>query len=329
MPEFAATVRRIAVVRPNHRLGNAVLLTPFVRALETRFPASRIELITTGSAAESVFRQFRQVVAVHSFPARSFRDPLGVARTLSALKWPYYDLAVDPITRSRSGRFILGWLRARERIGYRWNNFLRDRMLTYSADPKGCPRHFADRPLYLLQRDFLSGQNAIDVNRCVDLRLTPAELHAGAQRLRSITGGSQRVCVGIFANATGQKCFPPEWWRRVLKSLRREMPGLAFVEFVPVDQRPRLGGDIAALYTPDLRLLAATMAATAVLLTGDCGVMHLADAGGARVVGLFRTSDPSRYGPSGPQSTAIVAREKCADELALRLARSLRPRFTA
>jgi ADP-heptose:LPS heptosyltransferase len=312
-PEFAATVRRIAVVRPNHRLGNAVLLTPFMRELESRFPASHIELITTGFAAQSVFQQFPQVTAVHSFPARSFRDPLGVSRLLLALKFRSYDLAIDPITRARGGRFILGWLRSRERVGFRWNLSSRDRMLTHAVEPAGHPRHFAETPLFLLQ----DGQRV--GSRRLDLRLTAAELRAGARRLGGVIGPAARPCIGVFANATGDKCFPPEWWRRVLLSLRRKAPGMLVVEFVPADGRPRLGGDIPALFTPDLRLLAATMSATSVLLTGDCGVMHLADAGGARVVGLFKTSEPSRYGPSGPESTALWARDQSADEIGQRL----------
>jgi ADP-heptose:LPS heptosyltransferase len=317
-PDLASTVHRIAVVRPNHRLGNAVLLTPFVRALESRFPASRIELITTGSAAQSVFQQFPRVTAVHSFPARSFRDPLGVSQMLLALKFRSYDLAIDPIMRARGGRFILGWLRSRERVGFRWNSSSRDRMLTHAVEPTGSPKHFAETPLFLLQ-DGRRSEAASIRNRRLDLRLTAAERCAGVRRLGSVIGSGTRPCIGVFANATGDKCFPPEWWRRVLLAMRRKAPGMAVVEFVPADRRPRLGGDIPALFTPDLRLLAATMSATTVLLSGDCGVMHLADAGAARVVGLFRTSDPSRYGPSGPGSTALWAKDQCADELGQRL----------
>ncbi len=324
-PELAASVRRIAVVRPNHRLGNAVLLTPLVRELEACFPESCIELITTGSAARSVFRQFSRVTAVHSFPARSYRDPLGVAQMLLMLKCRSYDLAIDPMTRSRSGRFVLGWLRSRERIGFRWHSILRDRMLTHAVDPVGIPAHFAATPLSLLPDDRQRGEVANVGSRRLDLRLTPAERRAGALRLGDSVAAAHRPCLGIFANATGDKCFPPDWWHRVLYSLRRKNPGLALVEFVPADRRPRLGGEIPALLTADLRLLAATMSATSALLSGDCGIMHLADAAGARVVGLFRTSDPSRYGPSGPESTSLWVKDQCADDVA----RQLRGIFTS
>jgi len=37
------------------------------------------------------------------------------------------------------------------------------------------------------------------------------------------------------------------------------------------------------------------------------------------VVGLFRTSEPSRYGPSGPGSTALWARDQSADDIGQRL----------
>ncbi len=311
--------RSIAVVRPNHRLGNTVLLTPLVSELEARFPDSRIEIITTGSAAHAVFRQFKQVTAVHSFPARSFRDPVGVSHMLVAVKRRSYDLAIDPITHTRGGRFVLGWVRSRERIGFRWNRNLRDRMLTHAIDPVGAPAHFAQVPLYLLQGS-LRRSDAMSVERRrLDLRLTPAERRAGEQRLAGSVGSSERPCIGIFANATGPKCFPPEWWRRVLQSLRRQAPALSLLEFIPLDRRPRLAGAVPGVFTEDLRLLAATMSATSLLVTADCGVMHLADAGGAHVAGLFRVSDPSRYGPTGPGSVAIWAKEDSADDVAVRL----------
>src|SRR6476661_5387684 len=50
-PETSAkpeTVRRIIVLRPNHRIGNTLLLTPLMQELEARFPQARIELVTAG-----------------------------------------------------------------------------------------------------------------------------------------------------------------------------------------------------------------------------------------------------------------------------------------
>ncbi|WP_254427179.1 hypothetical protein [Rhodanobacter sp. C01] len=38
---------RILLLRPNHRLGNTLLLTPLLIELEQRYPGAEIDLITT------------------------------------------------------------------------------------------------------------------------------------------------------------------------------------------------------------------------------------------------------------------------------------------
>jgi len=167
-------VRRIAVLRPNHRLGNTLLLTPLVRELEARFPDAEIELVAAGVAAGAVFRQFTQVTAVHAFPAASYRHPSQVLSLLLTLKRRSFDMAIDPIPQSRSGRFLLGMIRARERVGYRWGVPGRDRMLTHAVDPATAPSHCAESPVHLLHAAYFP--DAVrDANRAgltLDLRLT-------------------------------------------------------------------------------------------------------------------------------------------------------------
>jgi heptosyltransferase III len=151
MLEPAAPVRRIVVVRPNHRLGNTLLLTPLIQELEAHFPAAEIELVGGGRAGRAVFQQFPQVTTLHSFPAKSYNNPGQVMKLLLALRERSYDLAIDPIPRSRSGRFLLSLVRARVRIGYRWGVRIRDAMLTHAVNPELAPVHCAHSPLYLLR----------------------------------------------------------------------------------------------------------------------------------------------------------------------------------
>jgi ADP-heptose:LPS heptosyltransferase len=148
----------------------------------------------------------------------------------------------------------------------------------------------------------------------LELRLTPAERQAGEQRLsqalaqsmaESPSAGAPRV--GLFANASGNKGYPQAWWRELIPLLRRDLPGIQLLEFIPDDGRARLAEDLPGLFTPELRLLAATLAATSLLVIADGGVMHLAEAAGARVLALFRDTAPARYGPYRPRSAAIWA----------------------
>jgi len=315
-------VRRIAVLRPNHRLGNTLLLTPLVRELEARFPDAEIELVASGVAAGAVFRQFTQVTAVHAFPAASYRHPSQVLSLLLTLKRRSFDMAIDPIPQSRSGRFLLGMIRARERVGYRWGVPGRDRMLTHAVDPATAPSHCAESPVHLLHAAYFP--DAVrDANRAgltLDLRLTERERREGERQLTAVLGSSSRhrTRIGIFAHATGEKCYPAAWWRKIVAYFRRQT-SVQLVEFVPIDGRPRLDGEIPALHTCDLRVLGATLAATSIVVIADGGVMHLADAAGARVLGLFKTTEPSRYGPCRSMSQSLMARNASPEAVAERI----------
>ena len=324
-----AAVRRIVVLRPIHRLGNALLLTPLVQELEACFPDAEIEIVTTGSVAHAVFERFPGVTAVHSFPCKSYRNPVRVVGLLLKLKLRSYDLAIDPNPHSRAGRFLLGQVNARVRVGFTWGVAGRDRMLTHAVFPALAPPHCAQSPVFLLRSVIRPGKAAgegtqhTNVQLC--LRLSASEKADGASRLTAAIGslGESRPVLGIFAHATGSKRFPVEWWVEVIAKLRARIPTLLLLEFIPADGLALLGGRIPALHTGDLRLLGATLAATSMVAIADCGVMHLADAAGARVLGLFKTTEPSRYGPGGPLSVALIASDESTDSVVARIQSAL------
>jgi ADP-heptose:LPS heptosyltransferase len=310
-------VRSIAVLRPNHRLGNTLLLMPLVQELEKMFPDARVELVTACGATGKLFRGYPLVSAQLGFPSRSYQHPGRVLGTLWALRRRPFDLAIDPIPRSRAGRFLLQWVRARERVGFRWGMAVRDRGITHFADPAGAPSHFGEVPVYLLRRAYLAArapgaEAASPAPVPMELRLTEAERRDGERRLAGMLGPDDARAgprLALFANATGQKGFGTPWWRELVDQLRHRLPASRLLEIVPEDARPRLPGVLPGIHTPDLRLLAATLAAASLFVTGDGGVLHLAEAAGARVLGLFRASDPARYGPLRQGSEALWALE--------------------
>jgi heptosyltransferase III len=325
-PLDPAGVRRVLVLRPNHRLGNALLLIPFIHELELRFPHSEIELVTTGPTAQAIFARFEQITAIHAFPARSFRDPLGVLRLLALLKRRTYDLAIDPVPRAKGGRYLLGQVRARRRIGFTWGVPSRDAMLTDAVAMTALPTQIARVPVHLLRSSIASGKGAMldteGVNRALDLRLTDSEHREGERRLANSLGCCQvppQPCLGIFANATGAKKFPIEWWRNLIAALRSQTSTLRVIEFLPLGFRARLADEVPAVYPTELRLLGAMLAATTLVVSADCGVMHLADAAGARVLGLFKATEPSRYGPSREGSESLRASNGCTNRVATRI----------
>ena len=319
-------IQRIVVLRPNHRLGNVVLLTALVHELGELYPRAEIELVTAGGAARAVFASSPRVTAIHSFPAKSYHHPGRVLRLLWQLRRRSYDLAVDPMPRSRASRFLLRFVRARERIGYRWGSATQDGMLTGAAASAAAPLHWAEKPVYLVRSTYRAEEgaefDASAIMRPLGIGLTAEERHAGERELATALGSAclgEGPIIGIFANATGDKRFASEWWRAVVDVLRVEAPRLRLVQLLPEDGSGRIADDLPTVRSSDLRRVGAMLAASSLVVSADCGVMHLADASGAAVLGLFKTTQPSRFGPRGPASEALLASDESPAALAARI----------
>ncbi len=84
--------------------------------------------------------------------------------------------------------------------------------------------------------------------------------------------------------------------------IQGRLPTVRLIEFVPENSLPVLKGEIPFFYSTSLRELGATLAATSEVVSADCGV----DLAGpsAPTIGLFKATDPARYGPMVPVSTA-------------------------
>jgi len=317
----AESVRRIVVLRPNHRIGNTLLLTPLMQELEVRFPEARVDLVSAGSVARPIFERYRNVSAEHAFPGKSYRHPGKVLSVLLHLRRERYDLAIDPTVRSRAGRFLLRFVRAKRRLGFRWGDSGKDRVLTDAIEPAAAPPHHAELPVYLLRASMLRAPEGREggVLPMMDLRLSDEERREGALALESAlasSGSGPAPTVGLFAHATGAKCLPPEWWHELVRQLRQRSPALRLIEFTPEDARSRLDGLVPSTYTPQLRALAAKLAATSLVVIPDGGVMHLAEAAGAQTVALFRTTSPAQYGPRRPGSVSVDANDASPEKVA-------------
>lgn len=318
----ARAISRILVIRPNHRLGNNVLLTPLLSELESLFPGAEVEVLTGGGAAKQVFAGFKRVTTVHAFPNWSFIRPHTVLAILQRIRKTRYDLAIDASVRSRSGRFLLGLVTARYRIGYAWGIAWRDRCLSHAVGRGGEPPHMALTAAHLVRAALsreLSLPPSVGSPPLLDVRVSPgerAEARALLSRVLVGSGGTAlseaveadgRVLISLYPFATATKNYSEPWWLQVAAGLRALSPRIDVIEIVPGDGRARLGGEVPALYSTRIRELAAVIGQSRLFVSADCGVMHLGSAAGAQVLGLFKVTDPSVYAPYGRGSEGYVA----------------------
>ncbi len=308
---------RILVCRVTHSLGNTLCTTPLIRELAQIYPGAEIDIVTRSPVANEIFGAHRNVRQIFEVPAHGVFHPLRYANLLKRVRATKYDLVIDPCTRSRTDRLWLAAAHGRYKLGYRKELF--DHCLTHVSARMPDVKHTAHKPVVLL-RDALG--IALD-NRMptLSLDLGPGEHLAGRAALNAVLGrtSGRQPIIGVFANATGAKLLPAAWWLAFTEVLERRAPNMAIVEIVPAFARSMLGSRYPAYFSSDVRQLAAVLSELSVLVTADCGVMHLACAADCPVTAIFSVTDADEWGPYGARDCILDARGACPETLAARV----------
>lgn len=311
-------VFRILVCRVTHSLGNTLCTTPLLSELAHIYPGAEVDIVTRSPVAETIFRAHRNVRQIFMLPSHGVFHLVRYAQFLRRVRATCYDLVIDPCTRSRTDRLWLAVAKGRYKIGYHKKLF--DHRLTHVSARFPTVNHTAHKPVALLRHALgLSIGDRVDT---LSIKLAAIERQAGRGSLEDMVGRSivgHRPVIGIFGNATGAKLLPSAWWLSFIEVLERRLPNAAFVEIVPAFARSMLGSRYPAYFSSDLRQLAAVLGELSMLVTADCGVMHLASAADCPVTAIFGVTDVNEWGPYGSHDTIIDARAGRPEELAARV----------
>jgi ADP-heptose:LPS heptosyltransferase len=293
--------RRILLLRLE-RIGDLLMALPAIADVRAAAPNARIELVV-GSWNRDVASAIDAVDGVHTLDARWLArgtGGVGVAGLLRAARtWRGRDLDLalnfEPDARSNLALAASG---ARWTAGYRSGGGgpLLDQALDY--DPAS---HTADNARRLVAA--VLGRPAAGTS--APLLTVPAVARTAAAALLGRRAGP---LAGIHASGGRPiKQWPPERFREVARQLVALDHATIVVTGTPAD-RPMIETvtsgipsdrliDVSA--ETNLLTVAAVLERLDVLVTGDTGPMHLADAVGTPVVAVFGPSDPVRYGPRG------------------------------
>lgn len=314
LPEHG--IHKILICRPNHRLGNAILISPLLAEVEALYPGAEIDMVSGGHAAQTLFANRFQLRQVFSFPRKIARHLWSSMGLLRQLRENTYDLAIDASNGSQSGRLLLAIVKARFKLGFPDESVQADGEVTKAQEG---PEHFALRTVFLLRTAYAGklDQGWPELN----IRLTNDEKQQASLALARIVGestlsSSPRPVVGIFANATGAKRYGEAWWTQFVTTLQTLQPGICIVDLVADHGQSQLGQTFPSYYTRDLRRLASVIANMSAFISADCGVMHLAAASGTPTLGLFSVTSAAKYGPYGEANSAIDTAALNAAEVA-------------
>jgi heptosyltransferase III len=298
-------VQRVLICRPNHRLGNLLLITPLIQEVTAAFPGCKIDLLVKGGVAPIIFQGYDNIERIISLPKKPFKELLRYMRIWISLKRTRYDLAINVVKGSSSGRLATRFSNAAYKI------FGDETVI----DP-GLPghQHIARYPVYQLRNHLTAwGMTPRTATVPLDIRLSTAERTKGQQLLHAITGNDRKT-IALYTYATGDKCYSSAWWTTFYTRLTTEFPHYNVIEVLPIENISMLSFQAPTFYSKDIRAIAAFIAATAVFIGADSGIMHLAASSHAPTVGLFSITDPEAYQPYGHNSRGIDTRHSHIDQ---------------
>jgi len=322
------SISSVLICRINGRLGNTVLLTPLVKRIHDLLPGASIDLAVAYPKAGELLHNFPGLRRIIQFP---HKEPGLIHRYLGALRQlraERYDLALDPIPESTSGRVVLTLCRARYRVGFLTGSQWAP--LTHAVTTPPGDMHQALLPVFLFSE--LIGKPNDPSGLQLTLCLRPEEIESGraavsqviepfARRRRNSPGSPGSRAFGFFAHATGLKVIDQSWWRAFWDAFLKLEPEAIPVEFLPSQADAANDSGFPSVHFGSLRALTGAIAATRMFISADTGPMHLASSTAVPTVALFCASDPVLYGPLKPVDLAINITESTPTLVAQRCQR--------
>jgi heptosyltransferase-1 len=286
-------------------LGDVVHAVPAAAALRKAFPAAVIDWLVDAKHRDLV----ALVTAVDRAIPLEARTPAGWTAAVRALRRSAYDVAIDLQGLMKSA--VLARASGASRVvGFSiWHLREKTARPFYSDVHAAEGGHVIHKNLRLLR--------AIGVED-EEIRFPLADLPSRAldQLRERIPPGRGFALINAGA-AWPNKRWPPERFGELASFVREACALTPVVVWGPGEER--LADEViaaasnAAIAAPATGVadLVALARASALLVSGDTGPLHIATAVGAPVVGLFGPTDPDRNGPYSADDVVVSRYETC------------------
>lgn len=288
---------RILVLRNNKRIGNMYFMLPFLHALRDAYPKAAIDFMVIDEQQAAIFRYMDiDNVLVSKF---SFYHLGHFAKLILECRKTVYDLVLMPHS-SASDTIIGALIHGRNKVSF-WGPETVG-VYRHAFDIVPHEPHAAHSALTLLQA--LGHQDTGIASHLMSF--SDEETLAAQQTVQQLKGTAQ-LCIAYFRGARGNKVITDPDWHRIRQLFDQAVKGqISWVEILSPDITSPLVDGTRTFASDDLRQLAAVLAATDLFICGDTGPLHLADAAGARCVGLFTATSTEHYGCLGQDSINIT-----------------------
>jgi ADP-heptose:LPS heptosyltransferase len=292
-------INKVLICRPNHRLGNLLLITPLIQEVITNFPNCKIDLFVKGGISPILFENYKNIDHIIQLPKKPFKEFIKYIRVWLSIRKRSYDMAINVVNSSSSGRLATQLSRSRHKLFGDINESIQ---LKYQDHI-----HIAKRSVYEF-RNYLSKFGVDENNKEIpplNLKLSVSEITKGQKIVSELVPDTNKKTISIFTYATSDKCYSEAWWKEFYDRLKLEYVNFNIIEVLPVENISQIGFKAASFYSKDVREISAVVANTEVFIGADSGIMHLASSSLTPTVGLFSRVNQKTYQPFGNGSFAI------------------------
>jgi heptosyltransferase-3 len=305
-----ASARRILVVRPDERIGNAILIIPLLNAIKHRFPDAHLSLVMSRRYWD-LCEFIPSVDEFIPFDKKHYaRNPVAFVGFIRRLRRGKFDLVFDAsgdhsvsfthlaITAYSGGKFRIGHDRGEAGKCYE-----------VAVPASSEDNHETERHLKLLR-----AIAAVDTDPRPMLKNPPDATFAD-RVWQEFQWDDSAATVIIHPGSRGKKRWPAPYFAEVARLLTEQYGVQVGVVWGPSDaaaaeemleSAPRRVRRLGVL---PFRDFISTIRKADIFVSGDCGPMHLAAASPPRigVVTVFTREHSIRYGATGPGDLSVLS----------------------
>jgi ADP-heptose:LPS heptosyltransferase len=282
-------------------LGDAVLLTPALRALRKQFPDAELHLLVPEEIAP-ILRHLPWFNRVWAMPRRRGSASLGKTwPVIRALRRERFDRSVDFAGNDR-GAILSLLIGAKKRLGWDERGGFLGRRFCYNqrVAPGTTEQHESARMMSLL-----AAWEVAPGSLEPEIRSDPA-LDAAAEKLMP-----NRAIICHLASSQPNRQWPVQHWAEFYRLAAAAGLSIVFTTAAGareaaltkelkklLEQTGKMPVPLILPAVPELALFLAVLKRANVFISGDTGPLHFAAGLGVPTIALFGPSSPARWAPA-------------------------------
>jgi len=300
------SIRKIAVVRQDNRIGNLILIIPLIKALKEDYPDCELHLIT-GYKYGEILSHVKEVDEIILFnQKRAVKNPFYYFGFRKKLRKADYDLVIDAgsMTSLSVNNILLGKA-ARSKVFVGYDRKESSSFLNISVPIIDENSH--ESYMFLHLADYLSGKKR---SNYPSLTPTNGEIAEAEEVIHNLGIEQEDKIIGINIGGRYDKRWDFDSFLKLITSLQNDgnkiivFSGPDEIDLVEKVDKIR-GNNIFNFNSPPIGLLFGLISKCTLFITGDTGPLHLAAAMDIPCVQLFLVDNYKRYGYTNPPHKVV------------------------